>query len=61
MRQKDEPPRLEMSYVTVMQANDPQTGLLVLDTIDGPSVSVIIDEMSARDLAYELLEFLGEK
>lgn len=61
MRQKDDAPRLEMSYVTVVQANDPQTGLLVLDTIDGPSVSVIIDEMSARDLAYELLEFLGEK
>lgn len=55
-----DPPRLESSYITVMGANDPSIGLLILDT-DGTSIQLVIDESSARDLAYELAVFLGDE
>ncbi|MBZ9807662.1 hypothetical protein [Mesorhizobium sp. ESP-6-2] len=55
-----DPPRLESSTITVMGANDPSVGLLMLETDDG-LVQILVDESSARDLIYELQVFLGEE
>jgi hypothetical protein len=52
-------PRLEDSSIVPAAANDATTCILVLDTNEG-SFRVVVPESRARDLAYEMLEFLGE-
>ena len=53
-------PRLEDSTVLPAAANDATTCILDLDTSQG-SIQIVVPESRARDLAYELLEFLVEK